>query len=77
MSPTLEHVVAVDEALAKADAAAVRPSEWKPRPDPQSWWQTRQDRAALADRLLGQFTNPGVGRTRDKARRRGLTKLLD
>ena len=54
-----------------------RPPEWEPRPFPQSWWQTRQSREALAGRLLGLFTDPDAGRTRDKTRRRGLTKLLD
>jgi hypothetical protein len=58
-------------------AEAGRPSEWEPRPFPQSWWQTRQDREALAERLLGLFTDPAAGRTRDKTRRRGLFKLLD
>jgi hypothetical protein len=51
--------------------------EWEPRPSVQSWWQTRQSREALAERLLGLFTDPSAGRTRDKTRRRGLTKLLD
>ncbi len=58
-------------------AEAGRPSEWEPRPFPQSWWQTRQDREALTGRLLGLFTDPAAGRTRDKTRRRGLFKLLD
>ncbi len=54
-----------------------RPPEWEPRPFPQSWWQTRQGREALAGRLLGVFTDPRAGRARDQTRRRGLTKLLD
>jgi hypothetical protein len=54
-----------------------RPPEWEPRPFPQGWWQTRQDREALTGRLLGMFTDPAAGRTRDKTRRRGLDKLLD
>ena len=51
--------------------------EWEPRPSEPSWWQARQDRDALAGRLLGLFTDPGAGRTRDETRRRGLAKLLD
>lgn len=52
-------------------------AEWEPRPAEQSWWQTRQSREALVERLLGLFTDPRAGRTRDKTRRRGLAKLLD
>lgn len=51
--------------------------EWEPRPSEPSWWQTRQSREALVERLLGLFTDPSAGRTRDKTRRRGLAKLLD
>jgi hypothetical protein len=54
-----------------------RPPEWEPRPFPDSWWQTRQDREALVERLLTTFTDPSAGRGRDQTRRRGLTKLLD
>ena len=54
-----------------------RPQEWEPRPYPEGWWQTRQDRDALAGRLLTTFTDPGAGRGRDQTRRRGLAKLLD
>jgi hypothetical protein len=50
---------------------------WEPRSCEVGWWQTRQNREDLAARLLGQFTDPSAGLTRDKARRRGLTKLLD
>ena len=50
---------------------------WRPRPAAGSWWQTRQHRDELTARLLALFTVPGEGRTRDKTRRRGLTKLLD
>ena len=50
---------------------------WQPRPCEEGWWQTRQGRENLAERLLGLFTNPGAGLTRDKTRRRGLAKLLD
>ena len=65
--------------IAKVTEAAEtgRPPEWEPRPFPHSWWQTRQSREALTGRLLGLFTDPGAGRTRDKTRRRGLAKLLD
>lgn len=62
--------------LAEADTAG-RPGEWEPRSCEQSWWQTRQVRAALVERLLRTFTVPSAGRTRDKTRRRGLGKLLD
>jgi len=51
--------------------------EYEPRPSEQAWWQTRQGREALVERLLELFTDPGAGRTRDKTRRRGLAKLLD
>jgi len=76
MNPVLQGT-AVDDVLPTADVTAVRPSEWEPRSGPQSWWQTRQDRAALSERLLSQFTDAAAGRTRDKTRRRGVTKLLD
>ena len=62
--------------LAEADRAG-RPGEWEPRPSEESWWQTRQSREALAERLLRTFTDPSAGRTRDKTRRRGMGKLLD
>jgi len=52
-------------------------AEWQPRPFPQSWWQTRQSREQLAERLLGLFTDQDAGRVRDQTRRRGLTRLLD
>jgi len=68
---------AADDACPAPAAEPGRPPEWGPRPFPQSWWQTRQGREALAGRLLGLFTDPGAGRTRDKTRRRGLTRLLD
>ena len=54
-----------------------QPPEWEPRPLPGNWWQTCQERQALAERLLTAFTSPGAGRGRDQTRRRGLTKLLD
>jgi integrase len=44
---------------------------------PGSWWQTRQERTALAERLLTVFTDPGVAGRRDQTRRRGLAKVLD
>jgi hypothetical protein len=50
---------------------------WEPRPCEEGWWQTRQRREDLVGRLLGLFTDPGAGLTRDKTRRRGLAKLLD
>ena len=54
-----------------------QPQEWEPRPLPESWWQTCQEREALAGRLLTTFTDPAAGRGRDQTRRRGLAKLLD
>ncbi|MFI0716407.1 hypothetical protein ACH4SK_38600 [Streptomyces inhibens] len=51
--------------------------EWEPRACETSWWQTRQSRESLVKRLLGLFTNPTAGLTRDQTRRRGLSKLLD
>jgi integrase len=57
--------------------ALEQPQEWEPRPLPESWWQTCQEREALAGRLLTTFTDPAAGRGRDQTRRRGLAKLLD
>ena len=57
--------------------APEQPREWEPRRPSESWWQTRQEREALAGRLLTAFTDPGAGRGRDQTRRRGLAKLLD
>ncbi len=57
--------------------APEQPPEWEPRRLPESWWQTCQEREALAERLLTTFTSPGAGRGRDHTRRRGLAKLLD
>jgi len=57
--------------------APEQPLEWEPRPLPGNWWQTCQERQALAERLLTAFTSAGAGRGRDQTRRRGLTKLLD
>ncbi|MDX3225096.1 hypothetical protein [Streptomyces sp. ME19-01-6] len=54
-----------------------KPLEWEPRVCEVSWWQTGQSRESLVERLLGLFTDPAAGLTRDKARRRGLSKLLD
>ncbi len=65
------------DACTATAAEADRPVAWEPRPSPTSWWQTRQSRAALVERLLGRFIDPNAGRARDKTRRRGLTKLLD
>jgi hypothetical protein len=71
-------VVAPGPAVVKASATkAERHIEYEPRPSEQSWWQTRQSREGLVERLLGLFTDPSAGRTRDKTRRRGLVKLLD
>jgi hypothetical protein len=54
-----------------------QPVEWASRPLPGSWWQTRQERTVLAERLLTVFTDPDVARRRDQTRRRGLAKVLD
>ncbi|MET9662402.1 hypothetical protein [Streptomyces sp. NPDC006510] len=67
----------VDVARAVESPAGDTGLEWEPRVGEASWWQTRQSREGLAERLLGLFTDPGVGLTRDKTRRRGLGKLLD
>jgi hypothetical protein len=69
-------IVAADTRLAGAETTTL-PDEWVPPPDEQSWWQTRQSREALVERLLHAFTDPSAGRTRDNTRRRGLGKLLD
>jgi integrase len=71
-------VVAPGPVVVKASAGkAERHVEYEPRPAGQNWWQTRQSREGLVERLLGLFTDPGAGRTRDKTRRRALVKLLD
>jgi hypothetical protein len=71
-------VAASGNTVAKTSVTKVEQHvEWEPRPSEPSWWQTRQSREALVERLLGQFTDLSAGRTRDKTRRRGLTKLLD
>ena len=57
--------------------APEQPPEREPRPLPESWWQTCQEREALAGRLLTAFTSPAAARGRDQTRRRGLAKLLD
>ena len=50
-----------------AEAAETgRAPQWEPRPFPQSWWQTRQSREVLVERLLCLFTDPAAGRTRDR-----------
>ena len=41
--------------------APEQPPEWEPRRLPESWWQTCQEREALAGRLLTTFTEPGRG----------------
>ena len=61
--------VAADTRPAGAETTTL-PDEWVPRPEEQSWWQTRQSREALVERLLHAFTDPSAGRTRDKTRRR-------
>ncbi|HZO65266.1 MAG TPA: site-specific integrase [Kribbellaceae bacterium] len=71
-------VAAPDGVIAEASTAmAERHVAYEPRPSEHNWWQTCQGREALVGRLLGLFTDPGAGRTRDKTRRRGLAKLLD
>ena len=77
MTRTVLDRTAADDACPAPAAEPGRLPEWGPRPFPQSWWQTRQGKEALAGRLLGLFTDPGAGRIRDKTRRRGLTRLLD
>lgn len=69
-------VTASTTGIVDADTTAW-PSEWEPRADEEGWWQTRQSRKVLTERLLQAFTDPSTGRTRDKTRRRGLGKLLD
>ncbi|MFE4335201.1 hypothetical protein ACFRQM_39100 [Streptomyces sp. NPDC056831] len=54
-----------------------KPLEWEPRVCEASWWQTRQSRESLVERLLRLFTDRSAGPTRDKTRRRGLSKALD
>jgi len=71
-------VTAPGPAVVKARTTKAEPHvEFEPRPSERSWWQTCQPREALVERLLGLFTEPAAGRTRDKTRRRGLAKLLD
>lgn len=73
MNPTVN----VDVARAVEPHEVDKALEWEPRVCEASWWQTRQSRESLVERLLGLFTDPGTGLTRDKTRRRGLGKLLD
>ncbi|MER7048415.1 hypothetical protein [Streptomyces jumonjinensis] len=73
MNPT----ASVDVARAVEPHEVDKALEWEPRVGEASWWQTRQSRESLVERLLGLFTDPGAGLTRDKTRRRGLGKLLD
>ena len=71
-------VIAPGSAVVLASATKAEPHvEYEPRTAEDSWWQTRQSREALVERLLGLFTEPTAGRARDKTRRRGLAKLLD
>jgi integrase len=78
MTAAVHDVIASQTGIAKAvDSRPGTSLEWVPRSGPDRWWQTRQTRVALVERLLGLFTEPGVGRVRDKTRRRGLSKLLD
>jgi Phage integrase family len=74
--------IAVHDGIASATRAVEAPAAggspaWEPRCCEEGWWQTRQSREDLVARLLGLFTDPGAGLTRDKTRRRGLAKLLD
>ncbi len=69
-------IAATTTGLADPDGAG-RAGGWEPRPCEESWWQTRQGREALVERLQRTFTDTSAGRTRDKTRRRGLGKLLD
>lgn len=66
----------VAELVASVDKTG-KPGRWEPRPAEQGWWQTRQDRDALAERLLRLFAGKGPSIARDQARRRGLAKVLD
>ena len=76
MTATVRDGAADTAEVIEAPAAGGSPV-WEPRPCEEDWWQTRQSREDLVERLLGLFTDPGAGLTRDKTRRRGLTKLLD
>ena len=64
-------VAAVMTGVAGAEKV-VRSGEWEPRPCEETWWQSRQGREALVERLLHTFTDLSAGGTRDKTRRRGL-----
>jgi hypothetical protein len=80
MTVTVHDAIAAEAVIAEAvdgHPGTARSLQWVPRSGPDSWWQTRQSRQALVERLLGLFTEPGAGRVRDKTRRRGLSKLLD
>jgi integrase len=69
--------VTADMARAIEAPTAGGPPAWEPRPCEKGWRQTRQSREDLVERLLGLFTDPAAGLTRDKTRWRGLAKLLD
>ncbi|MEU2718353.1 site-specific integrase [Streptomyces sp. NPDC007205] len=70
-------MVQADVAKAVESPEEDKSLEWEPRACEASWWQTRQSREGLVERLLGLFTDPTAGLIRDKTRRRGLSKLLD
>ncbi|WP_380792578.1 tyrosine-type recombinase/integrase [Streptomyces albidoflavus] len=70
-------MVQADVAKAVESPEEDKSLEWEPRACEASWWQTRQSRESLVERLLGLFTDPTAGLIRDKTRRRGLSKLLD
>ncbi|MFL6124814.1 tyrosine-type recombinase/integrase [Actinophytocola sp.] len=75
MSSTTVDATVVASGADLADAGQL--AEWEPRPGAHSWWQTRQTREALVERLLHLFAGKGPSVARDQARRRGLGKVLD
>jgi hypothetical protein len=80
VNPTLPAEIAdvgAAEAVEAPEADANMPTQWEPRSDEESWWQTRASRAEVVARLLGMFTDSASSRTRNATRRRGLNRLLD
>lgn len=76
MTTTMADAAIAEDGLSRPKQA-LRSAEWPPRSCEEHWWQTRQDRDALAGRLLRLFAGKAQSIARDQARRRGLAKVLD
>ena len=69
-------VVATPTAPTKGNSAPAKRDQHPPRPRPQSWPETRQDRDTLTERLSSPLFAPTSAEVR-RSVRRGLTLLLD